>query len=160
MNSGVQIRSQTKPVGKGSGLGLSMVYGFSRQSGGDVSIHSKPGKSTVIEIYLPRAAGVPVQPERERPGHPVVTGNGECVLVVEDDRNVRELATDLLSSLDYRVLTADTGPAALKVLETEDVIDLLFTDVVLPEGMDGVEVASRARIARADLRVLYTSGYT
>ena len=82
------------------------------------------------------------------------------LLVVEDDRNVRELATDLLSSLDYRVLTADTGPAALNVLETEDDIDLLFTDVVLPEGMDGVELARRARIARPDLRVLYTSGYT
>lgn len=149
----------TKPSGKGSGLGLSMVYGFSRQSNGEVVIDSAPGRGTSVSIFLPRSkqdAAQAVTGTKEA----IVAGNGESVLVVEDDPAVRELATNMLDSLNYRVIAANDGPAALDSMDSAGGIDLLFTDIVLPKTMDGVELARQALTRWPDLKVLYTSGYT
>ncbi|TAK56581.1 MAG: PAS domain S-box protein [Gammaproteobacteria bacterium] len=148
----------TKPRGKGTGLGLAMVYGFIRQSGGHVNIYSEPGSGTTVRIYLPRADEVAAN-EPTRPV-PEVVGGTETVLLVEDDAPVREFARSQLLALGYRVLEAPDGPRALEVLRVHDDIDLLFTDVVMPGGMNGAQLASAARELRPGLRVLYTSGYT
>jgi CheY-like chemotaxis protein len=148
----------TKPRGKGTGLGLAMVYGFIRQSGGHVNIYSEPGSGTTVRIYLPRADEVAAT-EPTRPV-PEVVGGTETVLLVEDDAPVREFARSQLLALGYRVLEAPDGPRALEVLRVHDDIDLLFTDVVMPGGMNGAQLASAARELRPGLRVLYTSGYT
>jgi PAS domain S-box-containing protein len=152
----------TKEVGKGSGLGLSMVYGFAKQSNGHVSIYSEPGLGTTVRIYLP-AAGT-----SETGRSPADEGNGanemmpvgrETVLVVEDDAFVRAYAIASLTSLGYRVVPATSGPEALGLLQNGEPIDLLFTDIVMPGGMNGWELAARAQRLRPGLRVLLTSGY-
>ncbi len=147
----------TKEAGKGSGLGLSMVYGFARQSGGSAHIYSEPGLGTCVKLYLPlppEAAGAVTAPELRGEA----TGK-ETVLIVEDEPAVRRVVALFLGRLGYRVLEAGDGNAALAVLESEgDAVDLLFTDIVLP-GMNGVELARKARAARPRLAVLYTSGY-
>ena len=155
----------TKDVGKGSGLGLSQVYGFVSQSGGQVRIDSAPGAGTTVQIWLPCAAGVEEPADSPRPAEEEGiedgrTGNGETVLVVEDDPDVRAVSVDLLNALGYRVLTATDGVEALEVLEGTHPIDLLFTDVVMPRGVNGAELARRAQDLRPGLRVLLTSGYT
>jgi PAS domain S-box-containing protein len=149
----------TKPVGQGTGLGLSQVYGFVKQSGGHVKIYSEVGQGTTVKIYLPRL-------ERSEDEHevrslsPVPEGNAnETILVVEDDANVRSYSVDALRDLGYRVIEAADGPSALSVLETNTTVDLLFTDVVLPGGMTGAQVASQARELRPGLKVLFTTGY-
>jgi len=148
----------TKPVGKGTGLGLSQVYGFVKQSGGHVKIYSEAGQGTTIKLYLPRyagdAAGALAQDDRLAP-----EGAAETILVVEDDDDVRAYSVESLRDLGYRVLEAPDGTAALRLLEREPKIDLLFTDVVLPGGMTGAQVAARAQERRSDLKVLYTTGY-
>jgi PAS domain S-box-containing protein len=150
----------TKEVGRGTGLGLSMVYGFVKQSGGHIDIHSEEGVGTTIRIYLPRRTteSVPEEvPEEERAGEP---GHAEHILVVEDDADVRAYTVEILRELGYRVLEAPDGPAALRLIERRDQpIDLLFTDVVMPE-MSGRELVEHARMLRPGLPVLYTSGYT
>jgi CheY-like chemotaxis protein len=149
----------TKEVGKGSGLGLSMVYGFVKQSRGHVRIYSEPGHGTTVKLYLPRAgaeadadapAAAPADPER---------GSGR-ILIVEDDALVRENAVEQLRSLGYDVVAAGSGSEALAALEKGEAFDLLFTDVVMPGGMNGRELAERALALRPGLPVLYTSGYT
>jgi PAS domain S-box-containing protein len=152
----------TKRVGQGSGLGLSMVYGFVSQSGGHASIDSAPGAGTRIRLLLPRAAA---ELETAAPAPaplalvPAEVGHGETILLVEDDPNVRQLAAQLLDQLGYNFIEAGDGPAALAALAEAPQIDLLFTDVMLPRGMNGVEVAKRAREIIPDLKVLFMSGY-
>ncbi|WP_341208168.1 PAS domain-containing protein [uncultured Sphingomonas sp.] len=148
----------TKAEGKGSGLGLSMVYGFVKQSGGHVNIYSEPGHGTTIRLYLPRAM--------EREDVEVVLDNGpiaggtETVLVVEDDDEVRATVVEMLGDLGYRVLKAVDAQSALSVVESGIAIDLLFTDVVMPGAMKSPEMARKARERLPDIAVLFTSGYT
>ena len=150
----------TKDVGQGSGLGLSMVYGFAKQSGGHLSIYSVLGEGTTVKIYLPRecqSADAPVElaPEDD------LRGNGEVVMVVEDDADVRAMVVDLLHGLDYRALEAADGADALKVAEEATTsIDLLLTDVVLPGGMNGRDLANQITSLRPQVQVLFMSGYS
>jgi len=149
----------TKDVGKGSGLGLSMVYGFAKQSNGHVSIYSEPGLGTTVRMYLPalsakaKAAPLPPRIDREIPS------GAETVFIVEDDPFVRSYAVMSLQSLGYRVTAAVDGNDALQKLGTDIHVDLLFTDIVMPGGINGWELADLARKARPKLRVLLTSGY-
>jgi signal transduction histidine kinase len=149
----------TKEVGKGTGLGLSQVYGFVKQSEGHVAIDTEQGRGTSFLLYLPRCeppAAVSDTPSVSAETTPTGT---ETVLVVEDNPDVRALATATISGLGYRVLAASNGPAALDILRQEDSIDLLFSDVVLPDGMNGFELVHKARTMRNGLRALMTSGY-
>jgi len=150
----------TKEVGKGTGLGLSMVFGFASQSGGHVSIYSEPGVGTTIRLFLPRAQNT-VEPDVPV-GAPVPAvdeaGHGETVLVVEDNAAMRHAVVQQLALLNYRVLETDSAPAALSVLETEKV-DLVFSDVIMPGGMNGVELAECARTRWSSVKVLLTSGF-
>jgi CheY-like chemotaxis protein len=150
----------TKEVGRGTGLGLSQVYGFVKQSGGHVRIESAVGIGTTVTIYLPRAAGVAVGREMpDRPGEEPAQG-WETILLVEDDQGVLEVVTAMMEELGYRVLTAHNGPEALSILERGEPIDLLFTDLVMPHGISGAELAQRARQMRPDLKILLGSGYS
>jgi signal transduction histidine kinase/ActR/RegA family two-component response regulator len=148
----------TKEVGKGSGLGLSQLYGFVRQTGGTAEIDSEIGKGTAIRIYLPKAARLPARTE------PVVKvparlKSSETVLVVEDDPDVLDVAVATLTDLGYHILIAYDGLEAMAILERDEPIDLLFTDIVMPHGITGIELARQARKLRQDIRVLLTSGY-
>jgi PAS domain S-box-containing protein len=149
----------TKPVGRGTGLGLSQVYGFVKQSGGHVKIYSEVGQGTSVKIYLPRltAAGEPDEVPQDEPEPE--GGSEETILVVEDDDDVRTYSVEILRELGYRVLEAHDGLSALRLLERQTRVDLLFTDVVLPGGMTGAQVALRARELRPGLKVLFTTGY-
>jgi CheY-like chemotaxis protein len=148
----------TKEVGKGSGLGLSQVYGFVRQSGGHVEAESAPGEGTVFRLFLPRSTQA-AEPRPASKARNPKSGRFERVLVVEDDAEVLALTVDMLTELKYRVLTATNAPAALSLLEREEPVDLMFSDVVMPGGLSGVELARHAREMRPDLKVLLTSGY-
>jgi PAS domain S-box-containing protein len=150
----------TKDVGHGTGLGLSQVYGFVKQSGGHVKIYSEVGQGTTVKIYLPRLhAAEDDETMPEAGATPARSAAAETILVVEDDQEVRSHATDILRELGYRTLEASTGQAALQVLQTHAEIQLLFTDVVLPGGMDGRQLAEAARRRRSGLKVLMTTGY-
>jgi len=144
---------------KGTGLGLSMVHGFIKQSGGHVKVYSEAGEGTTVKLYLPRAESEsPARPAPVKP--PPDTGGHELVLVVEDDELVRRHAERVLGELGYRVRTAADGRQALAIIEGDPAIDLLFTDVIMPGGVSGPELAKAAAELRPGLRVLYTSGYT
>jgi CheY-like chemotaxis protein len=149
----------TKGPGAGSGLGLSMVYGFVKQSGGHVQLESEVGRGTTVRIYLPvQGAGSKVA----EPGPAMPSGlsaSGETVLLVEDDARVRLVSLRRLKELGYSVVEAGSGPAALKLIDAGIPIDLLFTDIVMPGGMTGVDLAHEARRRRPDLKVLFTSGH-
>jgi len=148
----------TKAVGHGSGLGLSMVYGFVKQTGGHVAIYSEPGQGSTVKLYLPRAAGGQAPaPAKPRGG---AQGGTETVLVVEDDPAVRALVEGQLRALGYVVLAAADGPAALTLLRAGPPCDLLLTDMIMPGGMNGRELAEQVRQERPAMRVLYMSGYT
>jgi PAS domain S-box-containing protein len=148
----------TKPLGKGTGLGLSMIYGFVRQSGGQVRIYSEVSKGTTMCLYFPRHLGSPDQEAVTEHEH-AERGFGETVLVVDDEPTVRMLIAEVLSERFYHVLEAGDGPAALKILESDVRIDLLITDVGLPGGMNGRQVADAARLRRKDLKILFITGY-
>ncbi|HEV7323313.1 MAG TPA: response regulator [Ensifer sp.] len=150
----------TKPIGQGTGLGLSMVYGFAGQSGGAVRIYSEVGKGTMICIYLPRHAADERGPEMslESAPTPASTG-GHTILVVDDEPLVRMVAVEILEELGYAVLEAGDGPSALKVLDARPDIDLLVTDVGLPNGMNGRQLADAVRAQRPRLNVLFVTGY-
>ncbi|MBS7539582.1 PAS domain S-box protein [Ancylobacter lacus] len=150
----------TKEVGRGTGLGLSMVYGFVKQSGGHVKIYSEPGHGSTVKIYLPRFVGPGTAEEDEPAGIPAPEASrDETILVCEDDAGVRSYSLEVLRELGYRVLEAEDGAAALRLLDRTGRIDLLFTDVVLPGGMTGADLAERARKMRPGLKVLFTTGY-
>jgi PAS domain S-box-containing protein len=152
----------TKPKGKGTGLGLATVFGFIKQSGGHVGVYSERGHGTTIRLYLPVAT------ERTQvtdggasaAGPSIVDGGTEAILLVEDDELVRRYTADQLTRLGYRVLEAENGPLAVDILRGGEPIDLLLTDVVMPGGMSGRQLADEATRLRPGLHVLYTSGYT
>lgn len=148
----------TKPEGKGSGLGLSMVYGFVKQSGGHIKIYSEPGQGTTVKVFLPRAMQAEDVAVRVDTGS--VEGGTEVVLVVEDDAEVREVVVAMLADLGYRVLQASDASKGLAVIESGIPVDLLFTDVVMPGPLKSPEMARQARQRIPDLAVLFTSGYT
>ena len=148
----------TKSPGKGTGLGLAMVYGFVKQTGGHVAAYSEVAEGTTVKLYLPRARVEIAHDEAPRPAA-VQTGGSEYILLVEDDDLVRQYASGLLKSLGYRVHSVSDGARALEILRSQDPIDLLFTDVVMP-GISGRKLAEEASKLRPDLPVLYTSGYT
>lgn len=150
----------TKEAGTGSGLGLSMVYGFVKQSSGFVRIYSEVGEGTTIKVYLPSTTAEITATETTSERQDYVPGRGERVLVVEDDPDVRTLSVALLGSLGYHVMEAGTGETALILLDQTPTIDLLFTDVVLPGGMSGRQLAEEVERRRPGTKVLYTSGYT
>jgi signal transduction histidine kinase len=150
----------TKPPGQGTGLGLSQVYGFVKQSGGHVKIYSELGQGTTIKIYLPRLLAAETTPEPAEQDLPTPDADpGETILVVEDDDDVRTYSVEILRELGYRVIEAHDGASALRVLERQARIDLLFTDVVLPGAMTGAQTAEQARTLRPGLKVLFTTGY-
>ena len=151
----------TKEKGKGTGLGLSMVYGFVRRSGGHIKIYSEIGNGTTIRLYLPRsAAAVAATGRAGAPGDEPLPGGDETVLVVDDETYLIDIAVHHLEDLGYRTLSADSAKRALEILEGEAGIDLLFSDVVMPGGMDGFDLAKEALGRYPDLRVLLTSGFT
>jgi len=139
----------TKEVGKGTGLGLSQVYGFIKQSGGDVVIDSRPGEGTAVSIWLPAVAESVHEP------HPATT---ERVLIVEDEPDLMDIAASLFASMGYEVLTAANGHEAIDVLE-RNAVDILFTDVVMPDGMNGIELASYTRRNYPETKIMLVSGY-
>ncbi|MDQ2763258.1 MAG: PAS domain-containing protein [Pseudomonadota bacterium] len=149
----------TKPIGEGTGLGLSMIYGFARQSGGQVRIYSEIGIGTTVCIYLPRHAGevdaALASPEPEA----LDVAKGEAILVVDDEATIRHLIDEVLDDLGYTVIGAADGAAGLKVLQSNAKIELLITDVGLPNGMNGRQVADAARSLRPGLKVLFITGY-
>jgi signal transduction histidine kinase/CheY-like chemotaxis protein len=149
----------TKGLGKGSGLGLSMVYGFVKQSNGHVKIYSEPGHGTTVKLYLPQAS-----PQEDAPadaaGAGAAEGGDESVLIVEDDALVREYVVTQIKRLGYETLAAKNAAEALETIDSARRIDLLFTDVIMPGGMNGRQLATEALKRRPKLKVLYTSGYT
>ena len=151
----------TKEPGKGTGLGLAMVYGFAKQSGGHVKIYSEAGQGTTVRLYLPRAIGAAV-PAMQRSVAPIDLPHGSAtVLVVEDEPAVREVTVQILRDLGYRVLEAGNGEEALRVFgDNHAAVDLLLVDVVLSGSIKGHEAARRLQDIRPDLRVLFMSGYT
>jgi PAS domain S-box-containing protein len=149
----------TKPLGHGTGLGLSMIYGFAKQSGGNAKIYSEVGKGTSVKLYLPRHRGE-LEAEDLNPalGDSQITHANETVLVVEDEFVVRDLIVEVLQELAYRTLEAEDGPAALKLLQSSQRIDLVITDIGLPL-LNGRQVIEAARQLRPDLKVLFMTGY-
>jgi len=148
----------TKPHGRGTGLGLASIYGFVKQSGGNATIYSELGRGTTVNLYLPRhGAGEPRVVSDSAPV--AAAGSGETVLVVEDNAELRALTLDRLQRLGYRVIEADCGPVALAKLSVGEKIDLIFSDVVMPGGLTGYELAACAREQFPSIRILLTSGY-
>lgn len=146
----------TKPVGQGTGLGLSMIYGFARQSGGHIRIYSEPSQGTTVKLFLPRFKGS-AEPEVVSKAEPP-RGAGETVMVVEDDASVRLIVTEVLNELGYRSIEAVDATTAIPILESQRRLDLLVTDVGLP-GLNGRQLAEIARQSRPDLKILFVTGY-
>ncbi|HUH55734.1 MAG TPA: PAS domain-containing protein, partial [Rhodanobacter sp.] len=151
----------TKPIGQGTGLGLSMIYGFARQSGGQVRIHSEPGKGSVFTIYLPRHHEAPQEVQTSRPKRlpEAAARQRETILVVEDEPSIRELVCERLVDSGFHTLHAADGSAGLRILQSEASIDLLITDVGLPGSLNGRQMADVARTVRPGLKVLFMTGY-
>jgi CheY-like chemotaxis protein len=148
----------TKEVGKGTGLGLSMVYGFVRQSGGYISVESAPNAGTTISLYLPRAnqeARDEVEAEQTR----AMPGGSERILLVEDNEDLLEVVSAMLTSFGYRIRLAHNGTEAIRILDSDQGFDLLFSDVVMPNGPNGVELAREAKRRNSRIKILLTSGY-
>jgi signal transduction histidine kinase/CheY-like chemotaxis protein len=148
----------TKESGQGTGLGLSQVYGFVKQSGGQVKIYSEAGEGTTVKVYLPRFFGKASAPEQAA-GAPSRSRSGESVLVVEDDDDVRTYVVETLSALGYKVLEAAEVDSALRLLDEDPRVELLLTDVVMP-GLNGRKLAEEAKLRRPDLKILYMTGYS
>ena len=150
----------TKEVGQGSGLGLSIVYGFVKQTGGHIRLYSEVGKGTTVRMYLPKADTTLIEHAANAGREQIPTGSGETILVVEDDPDVLNLVTILLTNLDYRVLKASDAAAALNLVDSGARPDLLFTDVLLRGGAGGVELAKGIAERHPGIQVVYMSGYT
>jgi signal transduction histidine kinase len=148
----------TKDAGRGTGLGLSTIYGFAKQSGGHVSIYSEVGKGTRVSLFLPRASTAPVPDDRRQPAP--APAAGECVLVVEDNPEVREITVKRLDILGYTVVTAENGASAIEILRSMPGVQLVFSDVVMPGGISGFDLAAWVKANRPAVRVLLTSGFT
>jgi CheY-like chemotaxis protein len=149
----------TKEVGQGTGLGLSQVHGFIKQSGGHINIYSEVGAGTTIKLYLPRYFAVEKARDTQTTGISVPQAQGETILVVEDEADVHSFMVETLRELGYNVVEAPDAPSGLRLLEAHREIDLLFTDVGLPGGMNGRQLAEEAQRRKAGLKVLFTSGY-
>jgi CheY-like chemotaxis protein len=149
----------TKEIGQGTGLGLSQVYGFIKQSGGHVKIYSEIGQGTTVKLYLPRYRGKENAEDEKIETRDLPRGRAEIVLVVEDDPDVRDYTVEMVSELGYDVLSAGDGASALRLLDSHLDVSLLFTDVGLPGGMNGRELAQRVLRRQPKLKVLYTTGY-
>jgi CheY-like chemotaxis protein len=149
----------TKPIGVGTGLGLSMIYGFAKQSGGAVSIYSEVGQGSMICIYMPRYLGHTGGADSSAEPSTSPRGEGETVLVVDDEPIIRMLVSEVLADLGYTAIEAEDGATGLKVLNSTARIDLLVTDVGLPGGMNGRQVADAARVLRPNLKILFITGY-
>lgn len=150
----------TKPIGEGTGLGLSMIYGFTKQSGGQVRIYSEVGEGTTVCIYLPRHhSDGELEEERAEVRSPNRSDQGETVLVVDDEPTVRMLASDVLHERGYTTIEAADSVAGLRVLQSDVRIDLLISDVGLPGGMNGRQMADAARQSRPNLKVIFITGY-
>jgi PAS domain S-box-containing protein len=149
----------TKEIGQGTGLGLSQVYGFTKQSGGHVKIYSEVGEGTTVKLYLPRHRGMEDVVDERLEAHELPQGRSELVLVVEDDPDVRDYTVDMVGALGYSVLSAPDGASALRLLDSHREVSLLFTDVGLPGGMNGRQLAEHALRRQPRLKVLYTTGY-
>jgi CheY-like chemotaxis protein len=150
----------TKPFGQGTGLGLSMVYGFARQSGGHVRIYSEVGAGTTMRIYLPRYGGsAPEEAEQSDLSAAPRPEAGETVLIVDDEPAIRMLVTEVLQDLGYTAIEAADGPSGLKLLQSNVRIDLLISDVGLPGGMNGRQMADAGRQVRPKLKVIFITGY-
>ena len=148
----------TKPLGEGTGLGLSMVYGFARQSGGQIRIYSELGKGTTMCLYLPRFTGV-LDDTPSEAEIAVNSGDGEAILVIDDEPTIRTLIGEVLHENGYEAIEAHDGPSGLEILQSDARVDLLITDVGLPGGMNGRQVADAARVSRPDLKVLFITGF-
>ena len=149
----------TKPVGQGTGLGLSMVFGFVRQSGGQIQIETAEGAGTTMAMYLPRHSGDGEADDMRAGPSSLRSGTGETILLIEDEETLRQLLREVLSEAGYTVLTAEDGPTGLRLLQGHGAVDLLLTDVGLPGGLNGRQVADAARLVRAGLKVLFITGY-
>jgi CheY-like chemotaxis protein len=150
----------TKALGEGTGLGLSQVYGFIKQSGGHIKIYSELGEGTTVRLYLPRLRERSPAVQEDTPVvQPPPLGGQETILIVEDNDEVRAYTTDILRELGYEVFEATEGDTALSLIASEPRIELLFTDVGLPGPFNGRQIADEARKLRSDLKVLFTTGY-
>jgi signal transduction histidine kinase/CheY-like chemotaxis protein len=149
----------TKDIGQGTGLGLSQVYGFVKQSNGHVKIYSEVGQGTTVKLYLPRHRGLEAFADEGAGARELPRGDNETILVVEDDPDVRDYTSQIVRDLGYRVLTAEDGASALRMLDAHRETQLLFTDVGLPGGMNGRKLANEALRRRPRLKVLFTTGY-
>jgi len=148
----------TKPLGQGTGLGLSMIYGFARQLGGQVRVYSEVGKGTTMSLYFPRFMGE--LPEEAHPeASSIEQGDCETVLVIDDEPAIRMVISEVLGEIGYRVLEAVDGPSGLRIVQAGGRIDLLITDVGLPNGLNGRQVADAARVVNPKLKVLFITGF-
>ena len=150
----------TKPAGRGTGLGLSMIYGFAKQSGGQVLIDSREGAGTTVRIYLPQHSGnTDAEAQQDRPAEVLQAGSDETILIVDDEPTVRTVITEVLGELGYAAIEVSDGASGLKVLQSDVRIDLLITDVGLPGDLNGRQMADAARLSRPQLPVLFITGY-
>ncbi len=149
----------TKDVGKGTGLGLSMIYGFMNRNQGHIHLYSEPGEGTHINLYFPRSEKEHAQPVKKINADELKpSGQNETILIVDDEESLRELAAELLRAQGYQVLTAENGNEALTILAGEQPVDLLFSDVVMPGGMNGYQLVEKARGLRANIKIQLTTG--
>ena len=148
----------TKDVGKGSGLGLSMVYGLAKQSGGHLSIYSEPGQGTTVKLYIPQSE-IPAATPVPKPAVVSTVTPTARILVLEDNEDVRSVTVTVLRNQGYDIVEAGNGKEAIEQLKDGSPFDLLFTDVVLPGGINGIHVAEEAKRVQPDIRILFTTGY-